>query len=289
PRGRAGVGASSTRCSAASRRPGRSGCTGASTSATSGPSASTATSAWRRWRPMRWAAPSPRRSPGRCWGTSPLSTDRNGLTGLFRSRRCVAYRSVQPTPPVRASGSRCTRRAVSHGWPASRTFERWGVHSKVGTGAPERRQTGGMTERPPIRRAPPDFEVVEVVAVTERSPRLRAITLAGPGLEGFRLAGPAASLRLLLRRDGPLELPRWTGNEFRFEDGTRPPIRTVTPLRPDPERGSVDVEVVLHPGAPGPLSDWGQHAAPGEQVAVSGPGRGYPVDATDRRYLIVGD
>ncbi|HLT16609.1 MAG TPA: siderophore-interacting protein [Acidimicrobiales bacterium] len=146
-----------------------------------------------------------------------------------------------------------------------------------------------MTERPPIRRAPPDFEVVEVVAVTERSPRLRAITLAGPGLEGFRLDGPAASLRLLLRRDGQLELPRWTGNEFRFEDGTRPPIRTVTPLRPDPERGSVDVEVVLHPGAPGPLSDWGQHAAPGEQVAVSGPGRGYPVDATDRRYLIVGD
>lgn len=146
-----------------------------------------------------------------------------------------------------------------------------------------------MTERPPIRRAPPDFVVVEVVAVADRSPWMRSITLAGPGLRGFQLDGPAASLRLLLRRDSQLELPSWTGNEFRFADGTRPPIRTVTPLRPDPERGSLDVEVVLHPDVAGPLSDWARAAEPGEQVAVSGPGRGYPIDPTDRRYLIVGD
>src|SRR5690606_30103393 len=118
------------------------------------------------------------------------------------------------------------------------------------------RHTGAMTDAEPIRRAPPPFHEVEVRAVEALTPRMRRVTLGGAGLLGFGVDGPGASVRLLLRRDGELELPEWTGNEFRFVDGSRPPIRTLTPLRPDPVAATLDVEVVVHPEAAGPLSHW---------------------------------
>ncbi|MFP5255925.1 MAG: siderophore-interacting protein [Acidimicrobiia bacterium] len=146
-----------------------------------------------------------------------------------------------------------------------------------------------MTDAPPIRRAPPPFQEVEVRAVEALTPRLRRVTFGGPGLLGFRVDGPGASVRLLLRRDGQLELPEWTGNEFRYADGARPPIRTLTPLRPDPTAATLEVEVVVHPEAAGPLSEWARTTEPGDTVALSGPGRGYAVDAGCRRYLVAGD
>lgn len=153
-------------------------------------------------------------------------------------------------------------------------------------------QTGGVTGRDeptPIRRQPPAFAEVTVTAVAERTPRLRRVHLSGAGLLGLRVDEPGASVRLLLRRDGELELPVWTGNEFRFLDGARPPIRTLTPLLADPVGATLAVDVVIHADAPGPLSEWGRTTAPGDTVAVSGPGRGYPVDPSVRRYLVAGD
>jgi len=140
---------------------------------------------------------------------------------------------------------------------------------------------------PRVRREPPAFRRASVAAVRERSPRLRAVTLEGPDLAGFEVPDPAASARLLVPRDGVLELPEWNGNEFLFADGSRPPIRTVTPLRSDPEAGRLDVEVVLH--GHGPLAAWAASASPGGDVAVSGPGRGYAIDPAARRYLLAGD
>jgi NADPH-dependent ferric siderophore reductase len=82
-------------------------------------------------------------------------------------------------------------------------------------------------------------------------------------------------------------LPTWNGNEYRYDDGTRPPIRTVTPLRFSPDDAELDVEVVLH--GSGPLSAWAANAGPGEPAAVSGPGRGYEVDADTRSFVLAGD
>lgn len=141
----------------------------------------------------------------------------------------------------------------------------------------------------PIRREPPPFRRAAVRTVTRMAPRVVAVTLAGPELRGMPVPEPAASVRLLVPRPetGRLELPTWTGNEFRFEDGARPPIRTLTPLRVDPDAGELDVEVVLH-GA-GPLSSWAEAAEVGAEVAVSGPGRGYDIDPSAERFLLAGD
>lgn len=138
-----------------------------------------------------------------------------------------------------------------------------------------------------LRREPPAFRRARVRAVAERSPRLRAISLEGPELVGFAVEDPAASARLLVPRDGVLELPSWTGNEFLFDDSTRPPIRTITPLRADPAAGRLEVEVVLH--GHGPLAQWARDATVGTEVAVSGPGKGYAVDPAASRHLLAGD
>ena len=115
------------------------------------------------------------------------------------------------------------------------------------------------------------------------------VTLGGPDLEGFSVDEPAASVRLLLPAEPGAELlrPVWDGNEFLLPDGRRPVIRTLTPLRSDPTARTFDVEVVLHDG--GRVSQWAASAEPGTPAAVSGPGRGYTIDASADAFLLAGD
>jgi NADPH-dependent ferric siderophore reductase len=140
-----------------------------------------------------------------------------------------------------------------------------------------------------LRREPPSFRAVEVRRATSLTPRLRRVTLGGPELAGLDPGLPAASVRLLLPApgSGPPTLPTWDGNEFLRADGSRPVIRTVTPRRLDADALELDVDVVVHEG--GPLSTWATTAGPGEQVAVSGTGRGYAIDPDARSFLLAGD
>jgi NADPH-dependent ferric siderophore reductase len=98
---------------------------------------------------------------------------------------------------------------------------------------------------------------------------------------------PAASVRLLLPEVSGLVIPEWSGNEFRFADGSRATIRTLTPVAVDPTAGMMALEVVRH-GA-GRAAEWAGAARPGDDVAVSGPARGYvpAPEATD--FVIGGD
>lgn len=141
----------------------------------------------------------------------------------------------------------------------------------------------------PIRREPPRFRRASVARSEPMSARLRRVTLAGEELDGLRVDEPAASVRLLLPTVGDegLAIPTWNGNEFLRTDGSRPVIRTLTPFRADPIAGELDVCVVIHGG--GKASTWADGAEPGAEVAVSGPGRGYTVDASARRFLVAGD
>ena len=144
-----------------------------------------------------------------------------------------------------------------------------------------------MTDAIRLRREPPPFRHVTLVRREAQSPRLVRLTLGGAELAGLDLGLPAASVRLLLPRPGGLELPAWNGNEFRHADGTRPALRTLTPLALDPASHELQVEVVLH-GA-GPLSTWAGDAPLGAEAAVSGTGRGYAIDADAPALLLAGD
>jgi NADPH-dependent ferric siderophore reductase len=139
-----------------------------------------------------------------------------------------------------------------------------------------------------VRREPPRFRAVEVLAVQSLSPWMRRVTVGGPELRDFRVDEPAASVRLLLPSTpgGDLVRPAWNGNEFLLPDGRRPVIRTLTPLRvDDPE--ALDVEIVVH--GDGRASQWAETAEPGAVAAISGPGRGYTVDASAGAFLVAGD
>jgi NADPH-dependent ferric siderophore reductase len=140
-----------------------------------------------------------------------------------------------------------------------------------------------------LRREPPTFRAVAVERCELLGARMIRITLGGPEFVGFAVPDVAASVRVLLPREGEraVVVPRWNGNEFLLADGSRPAIRTLTPLRVDSAHGRLDVEVVLHDG--GRASAWARTARPGDEVALSGPGRGYAIDPEARRFLIGGD
>jgi NADPH-dependent ferric siderophore reductase len=131
---------------------------------------------------------------------------------------------------------------------------------------------------------------VTVERVTPVTPRLVRVTLGGPKLDGLVIDQPAASVRLLLPAPGTQELvmPAWNGNEFLLPDGRRPVIRTLTPLRLDTVGAPrLDVEIVVHED--GAASAWAQAARAGDEAAISGPGRGYPIDADAAGFLLAGD
>ena len=139
------------------------------------------------------------------------------------------------------------------------------------------------------RREPPPFRPATVTEVADRGERLVRLTLTGEALAGLDIGLPAASVRLLVpdHPDRPADLPDWNGNEFLRADGSRPAIRTLTPVRFDPSGPSLEVEVVLH-GA-GPLSTWAGSRPVGGETAVSGTGRGYTIDPDAATFVLAGD
>ena len=141
-----------------------------------------------------------------------------------------------------------------------------------------------------LRREPPRFRHVSVDRVRRLGSRLVRVTLAGPELEGLTVDQPAASVRVLFPAavGGRLEMPLWNGNEFLLADGSRAPIRTFTPGFVDPTALELDIDVVLHAGG-GVASPWAARAAVSDEVAVSGPGRGYVVEIEAPGFVLVGD
>ena len=140
-----------------------------------------------------------------------------------------------------------------------------------------------------VRREPPRFRTVQVHRVTPVTPRLVRVTFTGSEFDGFALGDPAASVRLLIPSKGSDELvmAAWNGNEFLLPDGTRPAIRTFTPIRFDAATNQLDLDVVLH--GRGQVSEWAATVAPGAMAAISGPGRGYVIDPDAPAFLIGGD
>jgi NADPH-dependent ferric siderophore reductase len=122
------------------------------------------------------------------------------------------------------------------------------------------------------------------------------VVLGGSELVGLDRGAPGSSIRLLLPRDdGVLELPDWNGNEFRWNDGTRARIRTLTPLEvrsgsgADTAEAELVVDIVLH--GTSPLTRWARAALDGGQVeaAISGTASGYEIDPAATSFVLLGD
>jgi NADPH-dependent ferric siderophore reductase len=139
-----------------------------------------------------------------------------------------------------------------------------------------------------VRKPPPPFQEVTVVSRDELSPRMLRLTLEGECLRDVEVTEPGTSIRFVVPWPGSeLELPEWQGNEFLLADGSRPALRTFTPLRPDREQGRLDLEIVRHPG--GAVSRWAEHAEVGARAGVSGPGAGYEFPDDAEVLLVFGD
>lgn len=121
------------------------------------------------------------------------------------------------------------------------------------------------------------------------TPRMQRFVLGGPELAGLVIDEPASSVRLLIPPavGAALEMPTWTGNQFELSSGDRAPIRTFTPRFLDTDANELTIDVVVHDG--GAASDWAAAASVGDEVAVSGPGRGYEIDTDASSYLLAGD
>ncbi len=142
---------------------------------------------------------------------------------------------------------------------------------------------------PRLRREPPHFRRLTVRRIQPLTPWMVRVTLAGADLRGLSVELPAASVRLLFPPPGAhdLVMPTWNGNEFLQPDGRRSPIRTFTPLRIDAGALEIDLDFVIH--GRGIASEWVGAAAPGDEVALSGPGRGYAIETDASDYLVGGD
>lgn len=144
---------------------------------------------------------------------------------------------------------------------------------------------------------------VRVDSVERLSPSFVRIGLAGPDLADLGTDGPTYDQRIKLLfppRSGvlpALDPSTWYADLRALPEPDRPPVRTYTirALRGEGIEKRLYVDLVLHPGAHGPGSDWAAAARPGDEICVCGPKLGEswggiewaPGSAT--QLLLVGD
>lgn len=151
--------------------------------------------------------------------------------------------------------------------------------------------SGSDASAPPprVRREPPPFREVTVVAIERPTPCVVRVVFNGPDLHSLVVDEPASSVRLLLPSPGTSDvvIPTWNGNEFLLANGRRPTIRTFTPIRDAGATSELMLDVVVH--GSGAASDWASAATTGARAAISGPGRGYVADPEASSFVLVGD
>jgi NADPH-dependent ferric siderophore reductase len=147
-----------------------------------------------------------------------------------------------------------------------------------------------MTTAPTATPKRRTFRPVEVVGVRPVTDRLVRVTLGGEALAGFEIAAPTQHVKLLFPAPGAdaPPLPEMGPDGLHFpDDQPRPVMRTFTPRHFDAPTTTLDVEFVLH--GEGPASTWAAQAAPGQRLAVAGPGGRMPFPLGDGRWVVAGD
>lgn len=126
--------------------------------------------------------------------------------------------------------------------------------------------------RPP--RPPRPTVELEVVAAEHLSPHLVRVRLGGAGFAQFE--------------DRP-ETDKYVKLKFTTPAPESHPVtRTYTVRSVDAERGTIDVDFVVH-GDEGLAGPWAAAAQAGDRISLMGPGGGYRPDPTADWYLFAGD
>jgi NADPH-dependent ferric siderophore reductase len=111
------------------------------------------------------------------------------------------------------------------------------------------------------------------------TPRMVRVTFTGDGLTGSALSGPDRQVKLYFPRPGQERpvLPRPDGDVMRWYEAynaipedERPWMRSFTVRGHDPERGTLDIDFVVH-GDSGPATRWAQDVRPGAVLGMFGP------------------
>ncbi|MFJ4348017.1 siderophore-interacting protein [Pseudomonas sp. NPDC089401] len=127
---------------------------------------------------------------------------------------------------------------------------------------------------------------LQVLRVTELTPRMRRITLGGDELQGFTSLGSDDHIKLLFAETAEQQQAMDARNLGR-DGGARPTMREYTPRRIDLVNNELDIDFVLH--GDGPASTWAAQAAPGHVLNIAGPRASLVVPDIFDSYLLVGD
>lgn len=128
---------------------------------------------------------------------------------------------------------------------------------------------------------------LQVLRVTELTPRMRRITLGGPELAGFLSLGSDDHIKLMFPRNAEEQAALQTMVLGRDSEGPKPAMRDYTPRRIDLAAGELDIDFVIH--GDGPASTWAEQAAPGHTLYIGGPRSSLIVDDVFDSYLLIGD
>ncbi|WP_263260762.1 siderophore-interacting protein [Pseudomonas sp. RIT-PI-S] len=128
---------------------------------------------------------------------------------------------------------------------------------------------------------------LQVLRVTELTPRMRRITVGGPELAGFLSLGSDDHIKLLFPRNAEEQAALETMVLGRDSEGPKPAMRDYTPRRIDLEAGELDIDFVIH--GDGPASTWAERAEPGQSLYIAGPRGSLVVDDVFDSYVLIGD
>ncbi|AXM96188.1 siderophore-interacting protein [Pseudomonas plecoglossicida] len=126
---------------------------------------------------------------------------------------------------------------------------------------------------------------LQVLRVTELTPRMRRITLGGAQLKGFTSLGSDDHIKLLFAETA--EQQAIEAGNLRRDGAVRPTMREYTPRRIDLSANEMDIDFVLH--GDGPASTWAAQAAQGQILNIAGPRASMVVPDIFDSYLLVGD
>ncbi|WPP00905.1 siderophore-interacting protein [Pseudomonas sp. HR96] len=129
---------------------------------------------------------------------------------------------------------------------------------------------------------------LQVLKVTDLTPRMRRITLGGEQLAGFLSLGADDHVKLMFPRNAEEEQALHTmvlGGPK--DDGPKPAMRDYTPRRIDLDALELDIDFVLH--GDGPAASWAAQAAPGQFLHIGGPRSSLIVPDIFDSYLLIGD